>query len=101
MRETGHTIREWALETFGEWDSHGDIYDRAAEELAEFEDQLFGGGSPESVAEEIADLIIVLSQLPAKYGIDVFETVDEKMALNRRRKWRTSGDGFGQHVEEE
>lgn len=39
-------------------------------------------------AEEIARI----------YGVDILDAIDEKMAVNRSRKWVRRGDGCGEHV---
>ncbi|MNY00493.1 hypothetical protein D3C86_1329890 [compost metagenome] len=45
-------------------------------------------------------MVIVLSQIAERLGLDLGEAIDRKMAINRSRKWVTAGDGTGQHVEE-
>jgi hypothetical protein len=36
--------------------------------------------------------------LVALVGHDLSTAVDEKMSINRQRRWQLSGDGVGQHI---
>lgn len=54
--------------------------------------------SPERVARELADVAIVIAVIAERRGVDLAAEVDAKMALNRRRVWRSNGDGTGYHV---
>lgn len=108
MKETQASIYQWAVETFGEAKSELHIYGRAKDEFQELEMALIDGvqlpdytfRNPERIVEEIADVVIVLSQIAERLGLDLGEAIDRKMAINREREWRTNGDGTGQHVEE-
>lgn len=51
------------------------------------------------VADEMADVMIVLFGAADDWGIDLMKAVDRKMQINRRRTWDITGPGLGQHVE--
>ena len=99
MKETQASIYQWARETFGEPRSNFQIYNRAREEFRELGDVLIAGSNDPKAVEEIADVVIVLSQIAERLGLDLGEAIDRKMAINREREWVTNGDGTGQHVE--
>lgn len=52
----------------------------------------------QSLADEAADVLIVLYGMAALYGFDLHAEVDRKMEINRDRKWIANGDGTGRHV---
>lgn len=74
---------------------------RAAEELAELIAVLARNDSDPKALGEVADVRIVLHGILAAHGVDGQDVDDAKMAINRRRRWATTGDGHGQHVEDE
>ena len=53
------------------------------------------------IAEEIADANIVSYHAMKILGKYIGEEIDRKMEINRRRRWKTNGDGTGQHVDED
>lgn len=73
---------------------------RAAEELAELILLLVVDDADPKAPREVADIDIVLRGIDAAHGVERAEAVDEKMAINRARKWKLTGDGHGQHVED-
>lgn len=72
---------------------------RAAEELAELIELLVTDDNATKAPEEVADIDIVLRGIDAAHGVERAATVDAKMAKNRARVWKLTGDGHGQHVE--
>jgi NTP pyrophosphatase (non-canonical NTP hydrolase) len=50
------------------------------------------------LAEEMADVMIVLLQAAEAYDIDLLGAVDAKMKVNRARKWNVTESGIGQHA---
>lgn len=62
--ETQATIAQWALETFGDVKSERSIITRALCEMVELVHAVETGESPEKIASEIADVIIVLCRYP-------------------------------------
>ena len=73
----------------------------AAEELAELIELLVEDDNDPKACAEVADVSIVLAGIPAAHGHEQTDDIDAKMAVNRGRTWSTSGDGHGQHVEDE
>jgi NTP pyrophosphatase (non-canonical NTP hydrolase) len=96
--ETSATIAEWAETTFGPVDSLDVIVRRAQQEITELRDALARNASPAEIAHEAADITIFLHRLVALVGHDLNAAVDEKMSINRQRRWQLSGDGVGQHI---
>lgn len=50
------------------------------------------------IAEEVADCQIVACHAGRVMNVSVKSFVDEKMIVNRRRRWRQNTDGTGQHI---
>lgn len=130
MSETTKTIAEWQSETFGVartdvrrlMETRHIVYRaldklldvdlstprpnlsraiRAAEELAELIEWLIKDDNAEKGPWEVADIQIVLAGIVAAHGKEQQDLVDEKMAINRARRWNVTGDGHGQHVKDE
>jgi len=96
--ETSATIAAWAETTFGPVDSLERLIIRAQQEITELRETLARQGSPLEIAHEAADIAIFLHRLVALVGHDLSTAVDEKMSINRQRRWQLSGDGVGQHI---
>jgi hypothetical protein len=96
--ETSATIAQWAEATFGPVDSLDRLLSRAQQELTELRETLARHGSPQEIAHEAADITIFLHRLVALVGHDLSTAVNDKMSINRQRRWQLSGDGVGQHV---
>lgn len=96
--ETSTSIAQWAESTFGPVDSLDRIVTRAQQEMTELREALARNASPAEIAHEAADIAIFLHRLVALVGHDLSAAVDEKMSINRRRRWRLSGYGVGQHL---
>lgn len=56
--------------------------------------------TPDKIPVEAADVLIVLYGVAGMRGFDLHAEVDQKMAINRARKWAARGDGTGYHVKE-
>jgi len=95
--ETSHTIAQWGTETFGDADSVKAYAVRAQEELAELIEAIENGESHSDIAHEAADVTILLHRITSTLGLELYDAVDEKMTINRKRKWTPSGNGVGQH----
>jgi len=93
--------------------------------IGEWAEETFPGGSPKSIVAhlcdetnnelrpaveanlkkqerlEIADCIILLALLAYVDGIDIWPAVEEKMSINRSRKWsiEPTEKGFRKHIE--
>ncbi len=72
---------------------------RAAEELAELIELLVANDADPKAPEECWDIGIVLRGIDAYHGVEHGPGTDRKMAKNRARRWRVTGDGHGQHIE--
>jgi len=102
MRETQKSISEWATKTFGTPDNLITIYNRFVEETNELDHlindtEYLGNHQRLEITDECADCLIVLYQVAETLGIDLHQAVDEKMSINRKRKWKITGQGVGQH----
>lgn len=117
--ENSDTIAHWAEETFGPATALSTAI-RALDELRELI-SLLGQISerrdrigkynakaitPEDIANlvmsEVADVRIVLARIQTFFpGAPSAEKAeDEKMKINRARRWAIDGNGHGQHIEE-
>lgn len=116
MKETIKSIIEWHEQTFPMADKIGQI-DKWHDEEKEFKQTIQG---TEEELYELADLVIVsagIMRFSYKLGFDflartlqyminsdypgqvLWEVVEQKMAINRNRKWNKIGNKF-QHIEE-
>lgn len=84
-------ISDWQKATFGQVTP-----ERALERTHEEWVELVESGDP----LEAADVVIVLCALAAACGKDLATLVEQKMAINRARKWNVGPDGTGYHVKE-
>lgn len=100
MNETQKTISEWATQTFGVPENLDPIVDRFLEEVDELASSTASVLTLEELQSECADCLIVLYQVAQTGGFDLHEAVNNKMQINRSRKWDTKGDGVGQHIED-
>ena len=71
--------------------------------MAELLRAISRGADVQVIAEEAADVMIMLYRLAQQQDFDLQACVDAKMLINRARKWRQCGDGTGykagtQHV---
>lgn len=106
MRETQRTISDWGVQTFGYPKSPKHITDRMLEEVEELKQVIEAGNfgtqfSYERLADECADIYIVMVQMMDTIGYDLHACIDHKMHINRHdRKWKLHGDGTAQHIKE-
>ena len=96
--ETQSTVNAWQRETFGPQTDREAIMEKLSEELWELNHAVYRDVGRKKVAEEMADVCIVLWQLAGAYNIDLTDAVASKMAVNRARRWNVRGDGTAQHV---
>jgi NTP pyrophosphatase (non-canonical NTP hydrolase) len=95
--ETSQSICDWGDATFGEVKDLAALVRRARGELDELLEAVKASDTAE-IGREAADVAILLHRLVALAGMDLNEQVDAKMAVNRAREWRATGDGTGGHV---
>lgn len=103
--ETQKTISEWGCKTFGYPKSAKSVIDRMLEEVEELKKLSDAQNTSfedlsEKMADECADIHIMLCHVMSTLGFDLQACVDHKMEINRSRKWKITGDGVGQHVKE-
>lgn len=105
MIETQNTISEWGIKTFGYPKSPRVIIERMLKEVQELKELVdkeccINEATYEKIADECADIHIVMCQVMATIGFNLRSCVDHKMSINRARKWKIAGDGTGQHEKE-
>ncbi|WP_417453253.1 dATP/dGTP pyrophosphohydrolase domain-containing protein [Kiloniella sp.] len=95
--ETQTTICDWAEKTFGPVKDPGDLLKRALLETTELSESIEEHNIQE-IGKETADVVILLYRLLDQYGLDLNKAINEKIAINRARKWEAKDDGTGSHV---
>jgi len=100
MIDTQQTISDWADETFGAAGSNVRVAARANEEMAELLRALATDENHPKAPEEIADIVIILSRLATRLGVNIDEEIEKKMTINRARIWKRDGSGHGYHVKQ-
>ena len=105
MSETQKTISEWGFKTFGYPKNPIVIVDRMLKEVKELEElkeqfKKYNDSVYTKMADECADIYIVMCQVMETMGYNLQSCVDHKMEINRARKWKIAGDGTGQHIKE-
>ena len=100
MTENQRTVSNWANETFGPAGSNARVAARANEEMAELLRALTVDDNHPKAAEEVADIVIILYRLATRLGIDIYDEIDRKMEVNRKREWKLDNTGHGYHVRE-
>jgi galactose-1-phosphate uridylyltransferase len=98
--ENQKTISEWGFKTFGYPKDAIVIVKRMLKESNELEEAIKSDVTYDMIADECADIYIVMCHVFATMGFDLHACVDHKMEINRARKWKISGDGTGQHIKE-
>jgi hypothetical protein len=98
-REDQASISRWIEETFGPAGTNARVVARANEEMAEMLRSVTSDDNHPELAEEIADVFIVLYRVASRLGVDVHAEIDRKMAVNRARKWALDGTGCGYHID--
>lgn len=94
--EDQNTITDWANRTFG-GGAYEAVCKRAVDEINEFLAAVAEDRRAD-VKAEMPDIVITLYRLATVLGFDLLQSVDDKMAVNRLRRWISYGDGTGQHV---
>lgn len=54
----------------------------------------------EELADELADLDIILNGIASLLGINLIEARNAKMKINRARKWMITTAGHGYHIKD-
>lgn len=106
--ETQKTIHAWSTQTFGLCTDKSAVVQRMMQEVDELDFSSRHLQVPAAmnnfdvsvgiIADECADVLIMLYQVASTYGFDLHTQVDHKMAINRKRNWALNGDGTAQHI---
>ena|SRR5579871_1422985 len=96
--ETSKTIYQWGADAFGEVSDLNRVIARARLEFQELAEAVAGGHPVDEIAQEAADVAILLNRLMGLLGRELGEEIDAKMKINRARTWLRNGDGTGRHV---
>ena len=96
--ENQKSISDWIEQTFGPVGSNARVVARANEEMAELIRSVTIDDNHPDLAEEMADVVIVLYRAATRLGVDLHQEIDRKMAVNRGRKWQLDGSGCGYHT---
>jgi len=90
------SIAEWGNATFSKDTVRARIHG-VVEHLSDEVEEL--RKDPTS-AEEMADVFILLAQLAHESDVDLYQAVQDKMKINRKRKWGTADHrGVVKHIE--
>lgn len=95
--ETQKTVAEWANQTFGPVSRQEIPVDRALVEMEELREAVISGDKME-ISKETADVVILLMRLMENHGLEITDSVNQKMQENRQRTWLPKGDGTGSHI---
>jgi NTP pyrophosphatase (non-canonical NTP hydrolase) len=93
------SITAWGEETFGPATGPDVLVARALVEMDELL-EVVRAGDLAAAALETADVFILLYRVASLCGFDVQDAVDRKMQINRKRRWRRTGDGTGSHIKD-
>lgn len=96
--ENQTSVSAWADRTFGPAGSNLSVAVRANQEMAELLSKLAADDNDPAAIEECADVVIILMRLCDRNGRNLALAIDQKMAVNRARRWRLDGHGHGHHV---
>lgn len=92
--ENQKTICEWASQVFGDKANNINVYkEKLKEEIEEF----LLSQNP----DELADIYIVIVQLANILNSDLQTLVNDKMKINRERKWNFNGKVFKHIIKDE
>lgn len=104
-------IHEWAEATFGSATYVRHLFDRVKAEMKELDEEIDIQGFTSTILEakqnnafmekiksECADVVITLFRFAGALGFDLLNEVHRKQSINEIRKWRSHGDGTGQHI---
>lgn len=117
--ETQKSITDWQIETFGEdtriaktvvlrtFEEMVELCHAAGLDPRDLHDSItdiYGKSklpNIANIAEELADVSIMLNGTASCYNVNLQEVTDLKMSINRNRKWYRRPDGHLQHKDGE
>lgn len=92
LDEVVRQVVEWDRATFPDQAVWGKV-SHLSKEMVE----LANASSGEEVAEELADVFMLLVCIAADLKVNLAEAVEAKLAINKARKWKPSADGSVEH----
>lgn len=101
IMETQNSISQWFDSVSSKRPSPRRAFNRTQEKLDELNISIDISDDIEDIGKEIADVIICLNLLAETLGINLREAVDNKMKINRSRRWHKDGTGFIYHIKDE
>lgn len=98
MTNLQHQVNTWQAEAFGDLQSYSNIVRKFHEEVCELAEALWSNPTTfaerkivpldkDKIAEEAADVVIVLMGLAKNQGFDLLEEVERKLEINKARTW--------------
>lgn len=89
MKNLQNQIAEWQNETFGDSkDRPVAILTHLKREIEELEKSVIVTKDKKETSTELADCAILLVGLAEAFNIDLETAINEKMKVNRKRKWK-------------
>lgn len=89
-------IKEWADTAFPNRTDQS-MYLKMYSEMGE----MIEAFTPEEVADEVADVLIMLLDFGKRKGINIEEAVFRKLEINRLRQWGVTHSGTYHHTNED
>lgn len=97
--EVQKDISDWANSSFPDRNINTIRLKLACHELPELVTSLFNKDTNvDKIKDEVADTVILLTDLSNHYGFDLLEAINEKMKVNKRRQWKIDDLGISHHV---
>lgn len=98
MNDLQIRVNAWQSDTFGHLNTFHNIREKLAEEISELASAIWPdvGTFPDparpvshraKIAEESADVVIVLMGLARNQGFDLLSEVEKKLEINKARQW--------------
>lgn len=102
MNDTQRAVTEWGKATFPNA-TLAAVFAHLLEEVAELGDEIADTrlASTGSIAEECADVCMLVMQLAGLCGFDLEQEVLAKLEVNRAREWAPVAGGYSKHLEVE
>lgn len=96
LAELQRTVGEWGASVFSQATN-----DSILRHLRDEANELVSAASPDALAEEAADVLLLLLHLAHRNGFSLFDAAVVKHAVNTKRTWEAddNGRGYRKHVE--
>jgi len=104
IEEDQFSVNNWMNQTFGpgdkdRWTRIRSAYNRMSEEFDELAEAVEAEDDI-GIMKEAADVMINLYRFAAFAGFILKDRVNQKMQINKHRKWEPDGKGNGHHVKQ-